>query len=95
MTGLWINDREFLRLAVNAARRGRVTIADYLLDTRAVRVLDPDDTGLVDRAAAALVACVDDETPHGDPPWKGARGYVLRDDPRAAARAVIEAMRQP
>jgi hypothetical protein len=69
MSGLWTNDRDTLaealfhayapgrktwRDASGMRRRGWLSQADRLLATGVVRVLDPDDTELVERAAHKL-----------------------------------------
>jgi hypothetical protein len=89
MTGLWTNDHDTLAKAL-----GRVLIdsweeqqghAQYLIDSGAVRVLDPDDTELRGRLAKRLreiVTHYDADSPKGDPDdW--------------AAGQLIEALRQP
>jgi hypothetical protein len=87
MTGLWTSGRDTLADRLNdrplqGAVRDAPRVADYLIHTRTVRVLDPDDTELVDRLAGVLYR----ERQHIDYLWERAR----RD-----ARAVIEALRQP
>jgi hypothetical protein len=51
MTGLWTNDREAVYRALRPYDR---TVADALIDTGVVRVLDPDDTELVQRVAKGI-----------------------------------------
>jgi hypothetical protein len=93
MSGLWTNDREFadkVRRAVSVLATGTEDSGDQAVlavvheITSRVRVLDPDDTELVNRIARVI--CYGTEPP-GKPatapePW------------RRTARAVIEALRQ-
>jgi hypothetical protein len=87
MSGLWTNDRDTLAKAVSTALRDRVTIADYLIDSGVVRVLDPDNTELVEHVAREM--------------WAAHSGGLVWDarapkEPWVCmARAAIVALRQP
>jgi hypothetical protein len=92
MTGLWTNDRNGLAAWLSGYLRGFCNFdaddcgakgADALISMRVVRVLDPDDTELVDHAAKAVYDI-------GLLVWTGSM-----DDARRVTRAVIEALRQP
>jgi hypothetical protein len=89
VTGLWTNDRAGLAAWLSGYLRGfRISDADdcgakgadALISMRVVQVLDPDDTELVERVADAIFNVWQD----GEKSWPG-----------DAARAVIEALRQP
>jgi hypothetical protein len=86
MSGLWTNDRDTL----NEALRGgytpyylnpaqRAAVIEALIDTGAVKVLDPDDTELVERVATVVVEEL----------------QLVDANPERMARAVIVALRQP
>jgi hypothetical protein len=97
MTGLWTNDRAALAEAIfreytggkeswakkNQRGRGRWLVqVDRLIDSGAVRVLDPDDTDLIEQVARAIARSVGSPTD----PWS-----IYH----SCACTVIEALRQP
>jgi hypothetical protein len=89
MSGLWTNDRDTLALFLSVHTLMDFGAAKRLLEQATadgvVRVLDPDDTELVNRIARVI--CYGTEPPGiaatAPEPW------------RRTARAVIEALRQP
>jgi hypothetical protein len=115
MTGLWTNDRdtklvEQLNLwRPNLADQGWArALADDLIGNDVVRVLDSDDTELVDQGAKAMydsdyplhdLGLVEDPRATGKSAWDLALADPRRerdlDIYRTRVRAVIEAMRQP
>jgi hypothetical protein len=99
MTGLWTNDRAFtdrVHRAISVLATGTEDSHDQSVlavvygITSAVRVLDPDDTGLREQIARALF----DEEMRGAITWKKAHESMRRDY-RRLGRAVIVALRQP
>jgi hypothetical protein len=98
MTGLWTNDRDTLASGINnprwtwLGRRAAEDIADRLIDTGVVRMLDPGDTELVERVARALAPASYGRGPE----LQVLDRFQLTDEGwRAKARAAIEALRQP
>jgi hypothetical protein len=88
VTGLWTNDRDTLAGAIRErlyASPG--SIADYAIQTGAVRVLDPDDPALVEQVAREMWAAHSGglvwDTRAPKEPWM------------CMARAAIVALRQP
>jgi hypothetical protein len=103
MTRLWTNDRDTLaealfhayapgrktwRDASGMRRRGWLSQADRLLATGVVRVLDPDDTELVEQTAKTIY-----EWHHGAE-WEYAPKLV-RAQRSSAVRDVFVALGQP
>jgi hypothetical protein len=88
MTGFWANDRDTLADGLSGHIEGDVMCsiaADELIATGVVRVLDPDDTELVEQVAQAIyTAHVQQLHKPGSEAWL----YPI-------ARAVIVALRQP
>jgi hypothetical protein len=86
MTGLWTNDRDTLVNGVATAPRYDPDLtADHLIDSGVVRVLDPDNTELVEQVAQAIyTAHVQQLHNPGSEAWL----YPI-------ARAVIVALRRP
>jgi hypothetical protein len=86
MTGLWTNDRDRLLEACRATSGdGPRATSAYLIEQGVVRVLDPDDTELVEQVAQAIyTAHVQQLHKPGSEAWL----YPI-------ARAVIVALRQP
>jgi hypothetical protein len=83
MTGFWTDDRHALAAGIDATYRqiNGYAAADHLIDTRVVRVLDPDDTEL----RAKIRGVISDE--FGD--------TTSREDIDRVTDTVIEALRQP
>jgi hypothetical protein len=95
MTGLWTNDHDTLAETLRRGnvpndwrtwdqlqpeeREPYLLMVEYAIDTGVVRVLDPDDTKLVQQMAATIRSHWDS----GGTRWDG------------MARAVIVALRQP
>jgi hypothetical protein len=96
VTGLWTNDRDMLGLGIVACVDTSVVnpwyVTDHLLNNRVVRVLDPDDTELVDRVAAVLSMCTCTPGPGYEGPEEDCPRHGK---PDLQARAVFEALRQP
>jgi hypothetical protein len=97
MTGLWTNDRATLAEGIDVhqlqcgvadAKAARAT-AQFLLDWRTVRVLDPDDTELRERLTRRLF----DAELRPLITWKQAP-EPMRERYRRLARVVIDALRQ-
>jgi hypothetical protein len=86
MTGLWTTDRDTLAKALwGLPHQTPDGLAKALIDTGAVRVLDPDDTDMVGKGGMAVYEA-HLHRPH-------IPGSVLWCN--ALARAVIEALREP
>jgi hypothetical protein len=84
MSGLWTNDRDTLAEALrDTTLQVPRNLAQHLIDTGAVRVLDPDDmrTKIRDAISNEFSRWFWDTT--------------IRDDIDRATDAVIEALRQP
>jgi hypothetical protein len=92
MTGLWTTDRDTLNQGVSAwlaFGHDAEAAGDYLVNTGWVRVLDPDDTELVERVAATLRQAAGGwaASASSSPNWPTSDCEI--------ARAVIEVLRQP
>jgi hypothetical protein len=92
MSGLWTNGLDALTAALHRGPSHGYNptcerVASHLIDSGVVRVLDPDDTELVERVAAALWVSIYRE------PW--AQAGAVGDRYRVHARAVVKALRQP
>jgi hypothetical protein len=85
MTGLWTNDRDTLATTIWGRPTGDArALADWIIKTGVVRVLDPDDTELRHKVAHILA---------GVPLMR--LSQAKRDAYLRKATAVIEALRQP
>jgi hypothetical protein len=95
VTGLWTNDRDTLAGALRSGLMPhylnpvqRAAVIEALLGSGAVRVLDPDNTELVEQGARAIYSST----------WRMADWDLaprqVRDLYRAYARAHIVALRQ-
>jgi hypothetical protein len=104
VTGLWTNDRDTLAEALLPWRANQEYPADkfdrdwadefatVLIDDGVVRVLDPDDTELVEQGAQTLWS---KGLPHDAGLVWDLLPETAREHYRVGARAVIEALRQP
>jgi hypothetical protein len=86
MTGLWTNNRDTLAEALrNTPLQMPQNLAQHLIESGVVRVLDPDNTELVEQVAQAIyTAHVQQLHKPGSEAWL----YPI-------ARAVIVALRRP